>query len=97
MLNSEGASNREGLSMLIFGGTGDLAHRKLLPALYHLMAEGRLPEDTRVIAIGRKPRDDQAYRSEAEASIAAHSRTQVDKEQLARFMQRLHYHQMEFI
>ncbi|MDD4080078.1 MAG: glucose-6-phosphate dehydrogenase [Eubacteriales bacterium] len=97
MANGEGGHKKEGLSMLIFGGTGDLAHRKLLPALYHLMAEGRLPEDTRVIAIGRKPKDDQSYRTEAEASIATHSRTQVDKGQLARFMERLHYHQMEFI
>ena len=97
MAKREGNTNSGGLSMLIFGGTGDLTHRKLLPALYHLMAEGRLPEATRVIAIGRKPKGEKSYRAEAEASITAHSRTEVDARQMARFLQRLHYHQMEFI
>ncbi len=83
--------------MLIFGGTGDLTHRKLLPALYHLMAEDRLPQDVRIIAIGRRKKDDAGYRGEAEVAIAQHSRTGVDGKQMARFLERLFYYQMEFI
>ena len=97
MVNREDTSKREALTMLIFGGTGDLTHRKLLPALYHLMAEGRLPEDSRVISVGRRPKDDAAYRAEARASVKAHSRTGVDEAHLERFLARLFYYQMEFI
>ena len=97
MINREDESRKEALTMLIFGGTGDLTHRKLLPALYHLMAEGRLPEETRIIAVGRRDKGDEGYRAEAEASIAAHSRSGVDSTQMARFLERLFYYRMEFI
>ena len=85
------------LTMMIFGGTGDLTHRKLLPALYHLMAEKQLPEETTVISIGRRSLSENEYREQARASIAEHSRTGVDEQQMSRFLQKLHYHQMEFI
>ena len=39
--------------MLVFGGTGDLALHKLLPALYHLHRDGRLPADMRILAAAR--------------------------------------------
>ena len=39
--------------MLVFGGTGDLALHKLLPALYHLHRDGRLPADMRILALAR--------------------------------------------
>ena len=41
-------------SLVIFGATGDLAHRKLLPALYNLAHEGQLPERFEVIGVGRR-------------------------------------------
>ena len=47
--------------MLVFGGTGDLALHKLLPALYHLHRENRLPAHMRIIGISRKPLARQAY------------------------------------
>ncbi len=97
MIDQNGTVKTAGLTLLIFGGTGDLAHRKLLPALYHLMEEGRLPEDSRVIAIGRRPKDNAGYREEARASVTAHTRTGVKDGAMARFLERLFYHQMEFI
>ncbi len=42
----------------VFGGTGDLALRKLLPALYQRELEGQLPADTRVIGVSRSGYDD---------------------------------------
>ena len=39
--------------MIVFGGRGDLARRKLIPALYHLDRERRLPDDGRIIAVSR--------------------------------------------
>lgn len=87
----------QSLLMMIFGGTGDLTHRKLLPALYHLLADGRLPRETSIISIGRRPMDDESYRQSARTSIAAYSRTGVDEERLTNFLSLLHYRQMEFI
>lgn len=41
--------------IVVFGITGDLSKRKLLPALYHLLSQGLLPEDTRIVGISRQP------------------------------------------
>ena len=97
MLGNHEGEVRRSLVMGIFGATGDLAHRKLLPALYHLMAEGRLPEETVVLAIGRRSKTSEGFREEARASIAEHSRTPVEEALLDRFLTKLHYHSMEFI
>jgi glucose-6-phosphate 1-dehydrogenase len=47
--------------LVIFGGTGDLAARKLIPAMYHRHCAGQLPEEGRIIALGRKELSDEAY------------------------------------
>src|SRR5215216_5218396 len=61
-------------TLVIFGGTGDLAHRKLLPAIYNLAHEGALPERFNLIAVSRSdiPHDD--YRKMARESIEQNSR-----------------------
>lgn len=84
------------LLFVIFGGTGDLAHRKLLPALYNLKIENRLPEEFKIISIGRRDKDDQIYRHEASQSIHKFSRSQIDGKHLAAFLERLQYHRLEF-
>ncbi len=43
--------------LIIFGITGDLSKRKLLPALYHLLSQDVLPEDTKIIGVSRRPLD----------------------------------------
>ncbi|MBF4162493.1 glucose-6-phosphate dehydrogenase [Nocardioides acrostichi] len=53
----------------VFGGTGDLALRKLLPALYHRDLEGHLPADTRVIGVSRSEIDDEQYRDEVRTAL----------------------------
>ena len=85
------------LLFIIFGATGDLTQRKLLPALYHLTAQQQLPEQISILCIGRKRFNDESYRAGARAWIGEHSHTQVDEEHLQRFLPRLHYRQMEFI
>ncbi len=94
--STEGAEDRP-LLMTIFGGTGDLTQRKLLPALYHLLAEGRLPRETVILAVGRRPMEDESYRRRAREAVAAFSRSGADEEKLAGFLARLHYRQMDFI
>ncbi len=78
--------------ILVFGGTGDLALHKLLPALYHLHRERRLHSDVRIIALARSPHERKAYQALAER----HCRAQVAKvdfteEAWAEFAQRLEY------
>ncbi|HEV3256709.1 MAG TPA: glucose-6-phosphate dehydrogenase [Gemmataceae bacterium] len=50
------------LTIVIFGASGDLTARKLVPALYQLAGKGRLPEDTRVVGVARSPLTDQEFR-----------------------------------
>src|SRR5947209_3901053 len=48
-------TNSRGPVIVVFGVTGDLSRRKLLPALYHLLRQEVLPSDTRIVGISRKP------------------------------------------
>ncbi|QWT21511.1 glucose-6-phosphate dehydrogenase [Bacillus sp. NP157] len=54
---------------VIFGATGDLTMRKLLPALYRRFAEGQVPADARIIGTARSPLDDAAYRERARKAL----------------------------
>jgi glucose-6-phosphate 1-dehydrogenase len=68
--------------MTIFGGTGDLAQRKLLPAIYNLAHEGALPERFHLIANARGELSDEDYRELARAAIQSHSRRPPDPDVL---------------
>ncbi len=64
------ASKLEPCIIAIFGATGDLAHRKLLPALYQMSNEGLLPEESIILGIGRnKGKSDAAFRNDVHLSI----------------------------
>ncbi|MBK6765583.1 MAG: glucose-6-phosphate dehydrogenase [bacterium] len=54
--------------LIIFGGTGDLAQRKLFPSLAHLVREGRLSEQTQFLCVSRKPLDEHGFRAEVIAN-----------------------------
>ncbi len=56
----------------VFGGTGDLALRKLLPALYLRDREGHLPDDTRIIGVSRSGLDDDGYRAKVRDALTAY-------------------------
>jgi glucose-6-phosphate 1-dehydrogenase len=60
--------------MVIFGATGDLTRRKLIPALYNLQRDGLLPENFAVCAYGRKPKNDDEFRGDLGDELAKHSR-----------------------
>src|SRR4029079_886155 len=53
---------KDPVTLVIFGASGDLAKRKLIPALYHLQAGGYLPERYAVVGFSRTPMSDDAYR-----------------------------------
>jgi len=69
-------------SLVIFGATGDLAHRKLLPALYNLAHEGALPERFELIGVSRREQAHQDFRDLARDSILRFSRTRPDPQVL---------------
>jgi len=77
---------------VIFGATGDLAQRKLLPALYNLAKRGLLPPRFGVVGYARTDLGDEGFRRFAKAAIEAHSRTKMDERFWPAFESMLHYH-----
>ena len=61
--------------MVIFGASGDLTSRKLIPALYHLFCAGQLPSPFRVIGLARREKSDAAWHGELRAALEQFSRT----------------------
>ncbi len=78
-------------TMAIFGGTGDLAHRKLLPAIYNLAHEGALPERFNLVAISRSDVPHSDYRAMAKEAIEQHSRREPDANVLEKLLERVCY------
>jgi len=84
--------NAEPCTYVIFGATGNLSRIKLMPALYHLDVAGRLPEGTQILAIGRRPWDQQQWLAEVKEMIESKIKTEFDEAVFQRFSQRLQYH-----
>src|SRR5688572_18230507 len=78
-------------ALVIFGVTGDLARRKLLPALYNLAHEGALPERFNLIGISRREVPDEEYRAQAREAIEQFSRRTPDPDVLAGLLERIRY------
>jgi glucose-6-phosphate 1-dehydrogenase len=96
---------REGLSaravpqpctVVIFGATGDLTHRKLIPALYNLAADGELPPAVTIVGFARREKSDDEFRHEMEEATRKFSRQNVHDEIWQTFGQSIFYHQSEF-
>ena len=66
-------------SFVIFGVTGDLAHRLVIPALYNLAASGLLPDKFCVIGIARKPMADDALRESLMKGLREFATQNVDE------------------
>jgi glucose-6-phosphate 1-dehydrogenase len=78
-------------TLVIFGGTGDLAHRKLLPAIYNLAHEGALPERFNLIAVSRSEMESDEYRKDARQSITQYSRRPPDPQVLDKLLEQVRY------
>ena len=85
--------NAEPCTYVIFGATGNLSRIKLMPALYHLDVAGRLPDGTRILAIGRRPWDQAKWLSEVKDMVQAKAKEDFDAAIFQRFSERLYYHQ----
>jgi len=71
---SLGIRNLGPANVVIFGASGDLTRRKLVPALHSVTCEQLLPKETRVIGVARSPMSDQAFRSRLFEGIQAYAR-----------------------
>ncbi len=78
-------------TLVIFGATGDLARRKLLPALYNLAHEGALPERFFLVGVSRKEKQDEDYRRECEEAIRRFSRRTPDEAVLKGLLDNVRY------
>ncbi len=103
---ADGNPLREGLRLermpdpcilVLFGATGDLAHRKVIPALYQLWRTNLLPHDFVILAIGRRPYDDDSLRADFRTSLEKYSRVlPLDEPAWRSFSGRIRYERMDF-
>ena len=79
-------------TLLLFGATGDLARRMLLPSLYGLDSDGLLPDGLRIIGTARTELDDDAFRGRAREALEQHLPAGfIQAEVVERFLTRLSY------
>ena len=78
-------------TLVIFGATGDLAHRKLLPAVYNLAHEGALPERFDLVAVARSQMSHEQFREIAARSMRQFSRRAPDDQVLTALLDSVFY------
>jgi glucose-6-phosphate 1-dehydrogenase len=78
-------------TLVIFGATGDLANRKLLPALYNLAHEGALPERFNLIGVSRSDHEHEEFRTMAQNAIRQFSRREPDDAVLEKLLEEVRY------
>lgn len=83
-------------TVVIFGATGDLTHRKLVPAMYHLFIEGELARGTKILGFARRDKSDAEFRDNLKQLNKEVARSGHDEAMWQDFEQCIHYHQSEF-
>src|SRR6266852_8394641 len=79
--------------LVIFGASGDLTKRKLLPALYHLEQSGLLPKDFAVVGVARRPLE-KTFAADMKEGILSGGDVERDDPKLDQFVSRIQYHAM---
>jgi glucose-6-phosphate 1-dehydrogenase len=82
------------ITIVIFGASGDLTQRKLVPALYNLHRKGRLPNATAVVGVARRPYTDQEFCSRMLEGVTTYSQATYDASLWEAFASSLHYFQV---
>jgi glucose-6-phosphate 1-dehydrogenase len=81
--------------LILFGGTGDLAMRKLLPALYRRTCAGQIVPPSRIIGAGRSQLSREEYLSQVKATCEAHLGEAFDPAVWEQFAKQIHYHKID--
>jgi glucose-6-phosphate 1-dehydrogenase len=79
------------LTVVIFGASGDLTSRKLIPSLYRLSVKRRLPEELRIVGVSRTPFRDEAYRDKLRESTRRFAGSGFDESSWNDFARRVFY------
>ena len=98
-LDEPGISNRfiEPCILVIFGATGDLTARKLLPAIYNLAREGQLPAQFACVGFARRDKTNEQFRQEMRTALDQFARTKpVDENLWQAFSKKIFYHRSPF-
>src|SRR5687768_4220482 len=82
----------EPCTVVIFGASGDLTRRKLIPALYNLLLDGMLPSHFAVVGTGRKDLRHEDFRAGMREGVRQYSRRSLDPSTWSAFEPRLFYH-----
>lgn len=80
-------------TIVIFGATGDLTHRKLIPALYNLYVKNRLPQPCRVVGFARREWNDTHFRTELQTGVQEFSAHSYNEQAWADFAPHVFYRQ----
>jgi glucose-6-phosphate 1-dehydrogenase len=84
-------------AFVLFGATGDLAHRKVVPAIYQLWRTNLLPVEFSLVAVARRPYTSEAFAAELKASLEKYSRVlPIDEDSWAELAKRITYQQLDF-
>lgn len=82
--------------LVIFGATGDLTAKKIVPALFHLFEKKRLPRLTHIIGFSRRNLSGEKFRNHIIEILNSHNHTKPDKKQIEEFLRMFSYHQGKF-
>ena len=85
----------EPTAVVIFGASGDLTKRKLLPALFHLEQSGLLPSDFSVVGVARRPLQDE-FRKDMRDGILQFGGVKEGEAKLDDFIKKVSYHALNF-
>jgi len=78
--------------IVVFGGTGDLTYRKLLPALYHRHRDKQTPEESRIFGASRRPMSNEEYREATASALREHvAASELEPEIVESFLKRLYF------
>jgi len=85
----------QAFTLIIFGGTGDLSHRKLFPALFELYQQKRLPAQFRIMGLGRKNFTDEIYRAQISDSLKQDIESPSEHKAFEGFLGLIHYQSLD--
>ncbi len=85
--------NNNPTTIVIFGASGDLTKRKLIPALYNLYRKGRLPDQAQIVGFARRPYDDQIFRDQMLEGLQTFSKKTYDAALWEKFAPKITYFQ----
>src|SRR3954453_1376743 len=86
----------EGMTFVLFGATGDLAKRKIFPALYNLYLDQKMPQSISIIGLGRHEMSDKEFQNNVEQSLKTFSRrVDNDRDKMDRFLAVFRYSVLE--